>query len=321
MHYIVIDLEWNQCPYGKEREDKKLPFEIIEIGAVKLDKSRNIIDTFQRMIKPQVYKTLNKVTQEVIRITNQELQKGVLFPVALKEFLEWCGKDVVYCTWGSLDLLELQRNMNYYGLEPLSEKTILYFDVQRLCRVVYSEITEPKTLEYMVDYMGLKKKEEFHRAIFDAQYTAEIFQRLDWKLIKGYYCIDSYITPKSKKDEVYQLYRTHSKYISMEYKERQQLWTDKDIKALKCCKCGRNVVKKIRWFSYNTKQYYSLGYCKEHGYIKGKIRIKETNNGNYFVVKAVKMAEKEEAEKLYLKKEDLRKKRKEKRNKKKSEGE
>ena len=34
MNFIVLDLEWNQCPYGKTFEDKQLPFEIIEIGAV-----------------------------------------------------------------------------------------------------------------------------------------------------------------------------------------------------------------------------------------------------------------------------------------------
>lgn len=38
MDYIVFDLEWNQSPEGKKGSDKKLPFEIIEIGAVKLDR-------------------------------------------------------------------------------------------------------------------------------------------------------------------------------------------------------------------------------------------------------------------------------------------
>ena len=37
MNYIVFDLEWNQCPYGKDKENQRLPFEIIEIGAVKLN--------------------------------------------------------------------------------------------------------------------------------------------------------------------------------------------------------------------------------------------------------------------------------------------
>ena len=30
MNYIVLDLEWNQCPEGKGKENKELPFEIIE---------------------------------------------------------------------------------------------------------------------------------------------------------------------------------------------------------------------------------------------------------------------------------------------------
>lgn len=319
MHYIVIDLEWNQCPYGKEKENKELPFEIIEIGAVKLGKDRKVIDTFSEIVKPQVYQTLNKVTQEVIGITNEELQKGAPFPIVMKEFLNWCGEDMIYCTWGNIDLLELQRNMEYYNIPPLAKKTILYYDVQRLCRVVYPEIKESKTLEYMVDYVKIEKKEEFHRAIFDAQYTAEIFRKLDWSLVKNYYCIDSYIKPKSKQEEVYKVYRSHSKYISMEHEQTHELWEDKDIRSLRCCKCGRNTIRKIRWFSYNTKQYYSLGYCKEHGYVKGKIRIKETKEGKYFVLKTIKMSEKEEAEHLNKKKEDLKSKRREKRNKKKKE--
>ena len=35
MNYIVFDLEWNQSPNGKEDSVEHLPFEIIEIGAVK----------------------------------------------------------------------------------------------------------------------------------------------------------------------------------------------------------------------------------------------------------------------------------------------
>lgn len=48
MNYIVFDLEWNQCPDGKEKEIKDMPFEIIEIGAVKLDSQRRVIDTLQK---------------------------------------------------------------------------------------------------------------------------------------------------------------------------------------------------------------------------------------------------------------------------------
>ena len=40
MNYIVLDLEWNQSNTGKEPEAGQIPFEIIDIGAVKLDDGR-----------------------------------------------------------------------------------------------------------------------------------------------------------------------------------------------------------------------------------------------------------------------------------------
>ena len=36
MNYIVLDLEWNQSNKPEEREASGLPFEIIEIGAIKI---------------------------------------------------------------------------------------------------------------------------------------------------------------------------------------------------------------------------------------------------------------------------------------------
>ena len=68
MNYIVFDLEWNQCPYGKNREVRELPFEIIEIGAVKLDADRNYVDSYERIVRPSVYKTLNYRTREIVHM-------------------------------------------------------------------------------------------------------------------------------------------------------------------------------------------------------------------------------------------------------------
>ena len=50
--YIVLDLEWNQSPLGKDGSMDRLPFEIIEIGAVKLNASLQIISEFRRSRTP-----------------------------------------------------------------------------------------------------------------------------------------------------------------------------------------------------------------------------------------------------------------------------
>ena len=54
-NYIIFDLEWNQSPRGREDSVADFPFEIIEIGAVKLDENFQMVDEFHRRIRPQVY--------------------------------------------------------------------------------------------------------------------------------------------------------------------------------------------------------------------------------------------------------------------------
>ena len=51
MEYIVLDLEWNQSNTGKEDAVEKLPFEIIEIGAIKLNNERVMVSEFNELIK------------------------------------------------------------------------------------------------------------------------------------------------------------------------------------------------------------------------------------------------------------------------------
>ena len=82
MNYIVFDLEWNQSPDGKKCTNKKLPFEIIEIGAVKLDEERKPADTFHRIIRPQVYSWIHDSIHEVIHVDYKDLLNGVSFPQA-----------------------------------------------------------------------------------------------------------------------------------------------------------------------------------------------------------------------------------------------
>ena len=75
MNYIVFDLEWNQNPDGRRHPDSRLPFEIIEIGAVKLNEKREIVDTFQCLIKPKVYHWIHDSIHEVIHVYYHELEK------------------------------------------------------------------------------------------------------------------------------------------------------------------------------------------------------------------------------------------------------
>lgn len=319
MNYIVFDLEWNQCPYGKGQENERIPFEIIEIGAVKLNSEKQMIDQYQVLIQPRVYKKLHFRTKEIIQLDMKELEKGTAFYKAIREFLKWCGEDYRFCTWGNSDLLELQRNMKYYGVLQLLKGPIPFFDAQKLFSLDYEDGESRKSLEYAVDFLQIEKQKNFHRALSDAWYTAQVFAQIHDSVADVFYSIDSYQNPRKKEEEIHVIYPGYEKYISREFPSKEDAMMDKEVLSSRCFLCGKNVRKKVRWFANGQKNYYCLAYCPNHGWMKGKIRMKKTEQGNIFVVKTMKLTDELEAQSIRDKKEEIKRKRRERRRQEKKE--
>lgn len=144
-------------------------------------------------------------------------------------------------------------------------------------------------------YLKFDKDEAFHRAKSDAYYTALILEGLPRAVLKNY-SIDYYRTPKNRKEEVYVVFDTYSKYISREFATKERAMKDREVLSTRCYLCGNPAKKKLRWFSGGSRLYYSVSCCEEHGYLKGKIRLKKAENGKVFAVKTLKLVSSEEAE-------------------------
>ncbi len=297
MNYIVLDLEWNQSDTGEEPEVKVMPFEIIDIGAIKLNEDRAMIEEYNQLVKPVVYRHMHKITGNLIHLHMKDLEKGKAFPEVAREFLDWCGEDFIFCTWGPLDLYELQRNMHYYEMEPLSERPIRFLDVQKLFSIAYEDKKSRRSLEYAIDYLKIKKDIPFHRAFSDAYYTAQILAVLEESVLANY-SIDTYILPRTRQEEVHVLFQDYMKYISREFPDKQKALEDREVISTKCYLCHKNLRKKIRWFSPNGKHYYSVSMCPVHGYMKSKIRIRRSERNQVFVVKTSKFISEEGYQKM-----------------------
>ena len=231
----------------------------------------------------------------------KDLQKGKPFVEVMEEFLSWCGEDYIFCTWGPLDLFELQRNMHYYGMEPLGSEPIRFLDIQKLFSIAYEDKKARRSLEYATDYLNIKKDIPFHRAFGDAYYTAEILACIEDGVLENY-SIDTYILPKSRKEEIHVLFSDYVKYISREFEDKQKALEDREVISTKCYLCHKNIRKKIRWFSPNGRNYVCLAYCEKHGYLKGKIRIRKSPAGRVYVVKTTKLISPEDAQALKMRK-------------------
>ena len=312
MNYVIMDLEWNQSSTGQEEVTKLLPFEIIEIGAIKLNSDRKMVDEFSELVKPQVYHEMHRVTRKLIHLQMAQLEHGHPFTEVMEQFRAWCGDDYIFCTWGPLDLTELQRNLRYYHMEPLSDGPIKFLDVQKLFSIAYEDKKSRRTLEYAIDYLKIEKDIPFHRAFSDAYYTAKVLGLMDESVLANY-SFDVFHLPQDAESEIHVVFDTYAKYISRAFADKAQALEDKTVMATKCYLCHKKLRKKIYWFSSNGKHYYCVSTCDKHGYMKSKIRIRKAEDGAAYIIRTDKFITEAEMEAIRNKQDKARQQRKGKR--------
>ena len=295
MNYIVLDLEWNQSSDGKEEESKLLPFEIVEIGAIRLNSERQMVSEFSELIKPQVYHEMHHITRKLIHLQMDQLEHGRPFEEVAEQFFDWCGEEPVFCTWGAMDLTELQRNLSYYGMQTLADGPFPFLDVQKLFSIGFEDRKSRRSLEYAIDYLKIEKDIPFHRAFSDAYYTAKVLALLDQEVLRNY-SYDVFHIPKDKQSEIHVQFDTYAKYISRGFADKAQAMEDRTVSSTKCYLCRRSLRRKIRWFTPNGKHYYCVSYCDRHGYMKSKVRMRKSEDKMVYVVKTEKFITEAEVE-------------------------
>jgi inhibitor of KinA sporulation pathway (predicted exonuclease) len=177
--YTVLDFEFNQA-FDFEDEsvevNPKCRFEIIQIGAVKVDENFKITDKFDRLIKPQIYPRMHPYVQKITGWTNDSFKNEASFPQVYKAFREFIGGDKILCTWGSSDINALYKNLTYYNVvnPPI---IIEYMDLQSIVtkKLRYSR-GGTIGLKNAVELLGIKEEQQFHNALCDAVYTAKVFE-------------------------------------------------------------------------------------------------------------------------------------------------
>ena len=188
MNYIVLDLEWNQplSPQRMVREPFKLGGEIIQFGAVRIDnlQDRNIAERYSEIVKPVFYTKMNKHVTEVTELTDDDLAGGRPFTEVCAEFLEWCGDDYAFITWGDADIYMLEDNMSIHDMD---------IDVLPECydaQLVFDDQITQEDRSFALSYAMWKfeiKPEPSHDALNDAINTVEVMKRLDFSEgLEGY---------------------------------------------------------------------------------------------------------------------------------------
>ena len=189
MNYIVFDLEFNQG-YNFTKEPKnvtnpKCPFEIIQIGALKLNSKFETIAVLDILIKPEIYTELNPFVRELTGLTIEDLDRGKSFKEMYEEFLKFIeNHGSILCVWGVADIKELFRNIEYHELDATMVPTE-YINIQSYAsKKLNCEKGINIGLGTASQLLNISIENKLHDAFNDAYYTVEIFKKIYNKKIR-----------------------------------------------------------------------------------------------------------------------------------------
>ena len=134
--YVIVDLEMCRVPKGFKRENFKCACELIEIGAVLLDDSYEIIDRFKTYVSPE-YGEVDSFIQKLTGITKADTINAPSTKEALEAFVNWLPEDAILVSWSDNDERQIRKEVELKNLEvPGLER---YLESWEDCQKTFSE--------------------------------------------------------------------------------------------------------------------------------------------------------------------------------------
>ncbi|MBW6408845.1 3'-5' exonuclease [Clostridium weizhouense] len=274
MGYIIIDLEFNNLKnivkyqenfFEKHKDLKQIELEneIIEIGAIKVDKYMKPVCEMREYIKPTVFPIINPVVTDITKITMDILNnKGIPFIEGLNKLKSMFEDGDIICSWAKDDIVELIMNADYHNYGDLSWIKE-YLDIQEYSTKILAH-KKALGLKNALEELKIKVDDsKLHDALNDAQYTLLVFKHIyNSRIVKNYIVKDIYNMP------------------SIQISDLDSIKIDEKKLALKCPKC-KSKVNLEEEFKLLNWRFASVGSCpKCRNKILSEIIVKRTLQGN-----------------------------------------
>lgn len=156
--FVVFDIETTGFSPVNNR--------IIEIGAVKVE-SGEIVDRYSAFVNPDV--PIPFEIEKLTGINDEMVMDAPFIEAVLPEFLEFCQEAVLVAHNASFDMSFLMENAKRLGIQ----KEFTYVDTVGIARILLPHQAK-HTLDAVAKTLGVSL-ENHHRAVDDAEATAEIF--------------------------------------------------------------------------------------------------------------------------------------------------
>ena len=286
MYYITLDLEWNQAYAQKalavQRQlSSRLRGEVIQIGAVKLDKNMRICGSYQVIVKPRYFKKLHRHVSELTGITQEQMDVGTPLIKAAESFKKWCGEDFVFLTWGPDDVPMLKENFHVNDLE--FDWLLNTYDLQQIFNRQTDGASKQRSLEYAMDHYEIPMNLPAHDALNDAYFTALVAQKLDvaegirtYNDFKGEFLESSVIGDADAGDDG---------YVTI-----SEMLDDDIVKSPKCPICGAALEPKSKVLHSKGQKYTFHFGCKKDGDMLLTLKLRRNFNETWRAKRTISFA-------------------------------
>ncbi len=264
MHYIIMDLEWNNVYAPRVRGFIN---EVIEIGAVMLDDGFNCVSEFSSFIKSKVGKRLRSNVKRLTNITNDDIRNADPFTVVMDKFKDWIGdEENVILTWGDGDIRVLIENYRYINGQKTLPFMTNYMDAQNYFQI-RNGISKSKQIGLFnaAELVGIDPETfAHHRALDDSLVTAEC--------IKKVYERESFAERIAPCDEAF--------YQKLQYRPHaigniNHPLVDKSLLNYTCDECGVECERLTEW-RYSNQYFRASYHCPQCGKnVRVNVRFKK----------------------------------------------
>ncbi len=275
MHYIILDLEWNQ-PLSYQSQTyrevgDRLIFEMIQIGAVRLDENLNPADSISIPIAPTHYLRIHPRIRRMTGLDSETLAGAPAFREAMEQFTTWCGEDYTLLTWGCDDVSVLWQNLTFFHCEDISLPPLC--DIQRLFSDVH-KLRDRVGLKSAMEMMEISPDESrsFHNALNDAWYTALVFRTLpDPDAVLQY--------PQSPKKLIHTHRSAREKTPGEAFDSVREALESETVLHPVCPRCGRVLELDGEYIKQSADKYMAVAKCKNHGRLMIRLRFRIDDDG------------------------------------------
>lgn len=151
--------------------------EIIEIGAIRINRYGEVMGEFNEFIRPVLNPFLSAYCQELTTIEQPDINRARRFPEVIEAFQDWAEiyeEDYLLCSWGSFDRKMLEQDCKLHDMEY--DWVARHINVKQQYQEM-KRMHRPKGLQSAVKTEGFEFTGTAHRGIDDAINLAKVFTK------------------------------------------------------------------------------------------------------------------------------------------------